>query len=745
MPRSVGVCTRCPLQITLISSAEEDNEWTCEVSLQHKYSFDPKADITKQRYGKWSEKPAPTTTPFTTVKDKAELQQVISRAQWATLNPGDSSTKYLNADFNEEMSLKVDFSPNKVILEIKVPSQPNLSFIDLPGIIRQTESAEDKWLVQLVENFVEDYISQGNSLILLARSMESDFANSSAAALIDQCNALRRTVGCLTKPDRLPEGTRMAAVQNVLSGAAFTVGHGYFVTRQPHQGQLDENITPEEARDKENSFFAQEPWISELAAYNDRFGTIKLRDSLSVKLTQQILDSLPDITSKVNDRLHEVEQELSEYPDPPDNALGRVMEALLHFRTLVEQHLKGEYPYNDFRNSLKDRAKDFGQSLEKLRPTMTTTTPGVRRSANRAPFANTRNTSIVLSDDEEEQETLRRSVPRKKAVGDTTPCPTSHAKRRRASPEATSSSKKVKVDPTSSAKPAPRPTMAPGRKTFDLSELRDSLRRLTTSDVPGLADPRAVDSLRQATLAAWETPMLEFIDSVNKEIQTTLQGLLEEACSQWLTTAFFIEAQKIVRVFASSAMLEQLKYAKRALDLEQRKPFTLNTDSYKFQCEHELNVLQEARTTQRLIENLKAENVSKRLALDNEDITKKAKTDMKARAELGEDPFKSEVGVMASVKGYYNVASVRFLESIVQGVQIEVLHNLITKLPEQLELGLEIKGEHAHEHCKELLAEDRNREIRRVSLKKERNNLIEAQHKLARLGQTADQNVAYPS
>lgn len=700
--------------------SSEDTTWSCKVSLQQKFSFNPEASPTG-RYGKWHEDHTPTTIDFATVNNKDDLEGILERAQRATLNPGDNPFEYLNSPSVDHMPMKVEFSPNKVVLAITAPGQPSLSFIDLPGVIRQMTKAKDKWLVNLVENFVADHIKQGNSLILLARSMESDFANSSGAALIDQHEgALARTVGCLTKPDRWPLGSKTQLIKNVLQGDAFAVGHGYFVTKQPNQLELDNNITAEDARSSEDEFFAQDPWGTDLFNFQSRFGTFKLRDTLSVKLTKQILVTLPEISRTVDSRIAEVEHELEGYPDPPENALGKVLEALTTFRITLEKHAQGVHPYNEMYNSLKELANTFQSNLEKLRPGVIVTTPEQFRQAVETPAFS------LLSDDDE-------------ATG--TPCPSvesrSHTKKRRAEFDTPTTAKKIKSDagtPTNSSAP-----IATKKKTFRLLEVRETLSKLTASSVPGEVDPLAVNYLRKQTLAGWEPLMLEFINSVHQEIQNTLDQLLEEACAQWLNTAFFSEAKKTTKSFISNAMRIQLQYAKRALDLEQRKPLTLNSEGFKQHHDKELSVLLEGRTTQRLVEKLEnADRAVGKIMVDPAERKKKAKNDTKARNELGDDPFKDEIHVMAKVRGYHNVALLRFLDHVVQGVQVEVLHELETNLIQQLKAGLEVETRDAHERCKELLAEDREREIRRKELQKERINFLEAQRKLAAIGQIGE-------
>jgi hypothetical protein len=149
--------------------------------------------------------------------------------------------------------------------------------------------------------------------------------------------------------------------------------------------------------------------------------------------------------------------------------------------------------------------------------------------------------------------------------------------------------------------------------------------------------------------------------------------------------------------------------------------------------------LQEVRTTQRVVEKMEiSDRLTGKIMVDKSERKKKAMADKKARSELGDDPFKDEIHVMAKVRGYHNVALLRFLDHVVQGIQVEVLHELETNLMQQLKVGLEVETRDAHERCKELLAEDREREIRRKELQKERLNLLEAQRKLAAIGQIGE-------
>ena len=116
------------MEIRLIQSS---GDWSCQVSLRKEYDADGKRII-------------PEETKFgEIIKDPDCVEVVARRAQKALLNPDDKPEKYFDWDF-EKLTYEDDaatnalkFTRNVVCLEIKGPKVPNLSLIDLPGIIRK--------------------------------------------------------------------------------------------------------------------------------------------------------------------------------------------------------------------------------------------------------------------------------------------------------------------------------------------------------------------------------------------------------------------------------------------------------------------------------------------------------------------------------------------------------------------------------------------------------------------------------
>lgn len=374
VPRSAGCCTRCPLEINL---SESDSPWSCRVLLMKKYIYDRsgrmgkvgRAPTRSKPFGPWIEQD-PEEELFATLTDKEEVQEALKWAQLATLNPGRSHKEFMpgeNFDTNDTYT-QVKFSPNVVRLDISAPRFPNLSFYDLPGVINVAEVDEERYLVTLVENLVRDYIKARNCIVLLTLPMTDDATNSSAARIIrDVPGARERTLGVLTKPDRIQYGEGYQQWIEILRGEKFAVGHDYYVVRNNPNPRVEHA----QARDEEAQFFSCAPWVSELSEYSARFGTRKLQKALSQLLLEQIQACLPGIIEQIGKRARAVEDELKTLPLPPSANVPYILcQKLNMFNDGLRCHIDGGSPEYPLQKVWSQVASDFQKSLLASRPTM---------------------------------------------------------------------------------------------------------------------------------------------------------------------------------------------------------------------------------------------------------------------------------------------------------------------------------------------------------------------------------------
>ena len=124
LPRAKGTTTRCPMEIILKTSKHSDEPEYC-VSLR----FDD-SPVAANR----------GSFPFASAQDLDDLLLMIRRAQLAILNPKKEPREFLELDQSQCNNYKSDlsFSRNFVVVEV-AGAAVDLTFIDLPGIIANTE------------------------------------------------------------------------------------------------------------------------------------------------------------------------------------------------------------------------------------------------------------------------------------------------------------------------------------------------------------------------------------------------------------------------------------------------------------------------------------------------------------------------------------------------------------------------------------------------------------------------------
>ncbi|KAI1344578.1 hypothetical protein F5Y15DRAFT_411407 [Xylariaceae sp. FL0016] len=219
LPRSSGICTRCPFHIRMMSSNQPF--WTCTVSLQQDFDYCPpsgrqvrQSDVTKKNpFGPWAPRTTRDIKAFKTItaEDSIQLEELLRWAQIATLNPGKGHEQYipeegaLATETNLEEAIQhteAKFSPNLVALEMKGPDFPDLSFYDLPGIIANAEIRGEDYLVDVVINLTKSYVTRQGALIMLALPMDHDIENSKTLRAVRDAGAEDRTIGVITKADK---------------------------------------------------------------------------------------------------------------------------------------------------------------------------------------------------------------------------------------------------------------------------------------------------------------------------------------------------------------------------------------------------------------------------------------------------------------------------------------------------------------------------------------------------------------
>ncbi|KAF7197185.1 Interferon-induced GTP-binding protein Mx [Pseudocercospora fuligena] len=705
LPRSEGTCTKCPFQITTTAQQDHADSWKCTVSILRKYTYGTHyvAGMHGAEFNRWRADADTTSLLFAVIHDKAELESTLRRAQLAVLNPDKDFNIFKDPAVAAPIKDTVGFSPNVISLKIEAPNLPELSFYDLPGAINSVPDESDAHLVDFIEKLLEIYVRDQKALILLACASNQDVETSTSLRFLRKWSATRRAMGVLTKPDLVDlTSARLTNFERILQGKDFTLGHGWFITRQLSQKQLNQacRITHNQARQQEAAFFAEEPWVAGgLAPHAHRFGISNLQDAISTQLTKHILAELPEIRARVEARRNDVEDALGQFPK---KAEAPALSVYIEYKNVQEAVQKQIDPESkaDFRVEYQRLLKAYSTRIRASLPTIDFTTPGYE-----AP--------VQEIDSSSEQET-----PSKK-------------RQRTATPSRSIAAGPSKITPDSRNRRTPQVTYdAPRtgkRETFNLQDVHEKFES-APSTVFGETNSEV--SKVYAVLAVQKVlPKITntLIQQIEKLFGTMLTATVENVLCSRQPTQFFARVMEITGVLLQQLVEKRSAFIQELVDAECSRTVTLNRQATERRSywEHELRKRCAAIRVREHFETLNAENNGKKI-ISVPDQEKKA-TDLEwVHNNLGADPYDREVVGLALPFAYYEIATAAFVDVVIKQLDFGLVARYHSMLPDALKTGL--AGD--DQYCAQLLAEDPQRERDRLRLLAEHGKLNDALNEL---------------
>ncbi|OHE97501.1 dynamin family protein [Colletotrichum orchidophilum] len=734
LPRSEGVCTRCPIHIRVSRSGPRDRggpQWSCRVSLQQDYAFRPppnhyitKADVTPENpFPPWV-KQARVVKEFMTIYDQSDIDTVLKWAQIAILNHGQNHelyvpgtgaiTKQCLLDEEAERTL-AKFSPNTVALEIKGPDLPDLSFYDMPGIFRNSAREEDEYLVSVVENLAREYISHSEALIIWAVPMNVDPETSSTLSIIRELHAQQRTIGVMTKADLLPEGN-ISQWLSMLRGERHKIGHEFFITSRPSEQKLDEQQRWEVALFHED---ASERWPKEFHEFRERCGVENLKIALSEKLGKEFAKNLPSIKHKVQTRLSEIEAELSTLPELPNNVELEVKKSLMNFTSIVKDTLRGRKFSSNY-GSLSDSFRDC---ILQMKPKF------ILKDKSDIPV-------LEISDDEDDNSFV---TPSNRKRGGAYGQNQSAAKRARPTAGGGSFSNAVsnaiKTEDNGSRPSTPprrRPTqLLPLALPFQryansgagfrtLAQIREDIRAKTKAGMPSIVPDEVYEDLCKQAVKAWNQPMETFLQETMSCLQRIIDYALSQAFGALMKRLIFKQSTNLMNEFLRERRSETMSFLKAIYDMETFQLFTVNQKAFADYERSESRVL----TRYRHVMRWQAFSGDAFEFHDWDQMTPEQRTNEQRKhnielGKMGPDTFDKELKVAAYVRGYYMLSALRFADTVCLSVTSRMMPKIVQDLDFFLEENLGLIGGRDETVFTRLMEEDEATARKREQLKNE--------------------------
>ena len=193
-------------------------------------------------------------------------------------------------------SLGSAFSADVLRLEVTGPRIPQLTIVDLPGLIHSENKLQTAQDVELVTTLVENYMLQERSIVLAVVSAKNDYANQiilKKARRVDPEG--NRTMGIITKPDTLHPGSDSeAAFLSLAKNQDIKFKLGWHVVRNADSNTNSDALGSR--NEQEESFFEKSNWKLLVSSFR---GIDTLRERLSVVLFEQIKRELPTLVDEI--------------------------------------------------------------------------------------------------------------------------------------------------------------------------------------------------------------------------------------------------------------------------------------------------------------------------------------------------------------------------------------------------------------------------------------------------------------
>jgi hypothetical protein len=202
---------------------------------------------------------------------------------------------------------------DKLVAVVRGPELPPLTLVDLPGLIQTSNAEQNEDDIETVREIVESYMAVPSSVILAVLAADNNFANQVVLQLAKAADPeTRRTMGIITKPDKVDAGSRSEfSCIEYAQNRNTVLGLGWHVLR--NRGFDDTGASAEERNQREAEFFRSSRW-RELAS--DLVGATTLRNKLSRILLERLQASLPSIVTDVRQRITVCETQLLRLEKP---------------------------------------------------------------------------------------------------------------------------------------------------------------------------------------------------------------------------------------------------------------------------------------------------------------------------------------------------------------------------------------------------------------------------------------------
>ncbi|KAH8717086.1 P-loop containing nucleoside triphosphate hydrolase protein [Phaeosphaeriaceae sp. PMI808] len=190
------------------------------------------------------------------------------------------------------------FSRDVLSIEITGPNRPQLTLVDLPGLIPTTRKGEFEADKGPIINLTKQYMTNPRTIILAVVSAENDYANQT---ILDHCREIdrkgSRTLGIITKLDLMREDTELSWI-DLAQNKDLYLKRGWYMLK--NRGDRQKYFSLKQRHRDENNFFRKGKYDNLPLT---RVGIQSLQGRLNKLVLNRMIKQLPPIKQEIQDIL----------------------------------------------------------------------------------------------------------------------------------------------------------------------------------------------------------------------------------------------------------------------------------------------------------------------------------------------------------------------------------------------------------------------------------------------------------
>jgi hypothetical protein len=259
------------------------------------------------------------------------------------------------------------FARDVLTVEISGPSRPQLTLVDLPGLIHSANRMQSDEDVKLIQELVLDYMKNPRTIILAVITAKNDYANQ---IVLKHCQTIdptgHRTLGIITKPDTLTEGTaNQRSWLDLAQNRDIYFELGWHMVK--NRSDLEGSKSFSQRNTAERQFFSKGAYL-DLPSHCKGIET--LRSRLSALLYNHLKTELPHLKGELMEKLSNTSRELDHLgvkkSTPPEQRMF-LIDIGMRINEILKAGVRGQYEVSFFGVVNMEAAVDSLENIRRFR------------------------------------------------------------------------------------------------------------------------------------------------------------------------------------------------------------------------------------------------------------------------------------------------------------------------------------------------------------------------------------------